>query len=94
MTREDAFELFWKAYPRRIGKGAARKAFERAITKAPLDEMLAAIDAYIQNKPGWQDYCHPSTWLNQERWADEWETPGPPSTGHALIDSLYSGRAH
>lgn len=93
MTREEQFERFWKAYPRRIGKGSARKAFEKAIRLTTLEIMLHAIEEYKANKPSWQDFCHPSTWLNQERWADEWE-PVRPSTGHAMLDAIMAGRAH
>lgn len=71
----DAFETFWKAYPRRVGKGDARRKFAVAIRLTTLETMLAAIEAYKVHKPAYQDFCHPATWLHQERWADEWETP-------------------
>ena len=94
MTRDEAFETFWRSYPRRVGKGAARKAFEKAIRLTTLETMLAAIEAYKANKPSWQDYCHPSTWLNGERWDDEWDQPSAMiSTGHGLVDALVR-RAH
>lgn len=73
MTKEEQFEAFWKSYPRRQGKGAARTAFAKAIKKTTLENMLKAITAYVANKPGYQDYKHPSTWLNGECWDDEWE---------------------
>ena len=73
---EDAFETFWRAYPRRIGKGAARTEFTKAIVKTSLQAMLAALDAYVAHKPSWQDFAHPKTWLHQERWDDEW-SPAP-----------------
>lgn len=92
----DAFETFWSHYPRRIAKGAARASFAKAIGKTTLEHMLSAIAAYIANKPAWQDYAHPATWLNQERWDDEWEAPKPaPHTGRrtfvdAAMDLLRS----
>lgn len=67
------FETFWSAYPRRIAKGAARQAFARAIRKTTLETLLKALEAYIRHKPDTIDYCHAATWLNQERWEDEWE---------------------
>jgi hypothetical protein len=90
----DAFETFWRHYPRRIGKGAARSSFTRAIRLTTLETMLSAIEAYKAHKPHWQDFCHPSTWLNQERWADEWATPETRSTGNGLMDALLTGRRH
>ncbi|WP_127524058.1 hypothetical protein [Mesorhizobium sp. Z1-4] len=89
----DAFETFWRAYPRRVGKGAARSAFMKAIRKTDIQTMLDAIEAYKLHKPGYQDFCHPSTWLNQERWDDEWEAPQV-STGHVMLDAIMAGRAH
>ena len=71
------FETFWKAYPRKVGKGAAVKAYRAARRKASLTEILAGLDAYRTNKPDWQDYAHPSSWLNAERWADDYGRPDP-----------------
>ena len=65
------FEVFWRAYPRRVGRGAALKAFARALKAASLEDLLAGIQRYIKTKPDWQDYCHPATWLNQQRWLDD-----------------------
>lgn len=80
MTHEDDFSLFWRAYPRRISKGAARDAFTKAIRKTTLETMLAAITDYIRFKPERIDFKHPATWLNQECWDDEWATV-PRETG-------------
>jgi len=74
---DDAFETFWRAYPRRIGKGGARKKFEAAIRKTDLATMLAAIRVYMRCKPSWMDFKHPATWLHNECWHDEWDTPSP-----------------
>jgi hypothetical protein len=90
MTREDQFEAFWKAYPRRVAKGHARTAFDKAIRKTTLETMLAAIGDYILCKPERIDFKHPATWLNGECWSDEWK-PVPAlrqSTGNSMIDAL------
>jgi len=71
----DDFAVFWLAYPRRIAKGAARKAFALAIRKTTLEAILSAIEAYKKHKPEQIDFCHPATWLNAERWDDEWTPP-------------------
>jgi hypothetical protein len=73
MTKAEAFETFWKCYPRRIAKGKARTAFEKAIKKTTLDNMLKAITTYVAKKPEKIDFKHPATWLNGECWDDEWE---------------------
>lgn len=82
---EGLFDEFWKAYPRKVGKDAARKAFaKRKPTRELLDQMLAAIE---KQKKGdqWQrergKYIpHPTTWLNQGRWEDEVEESTPRDT--------------
>ena len=70
-----AFDTFWQHYPLRIAKGAARLAFARALRKTTLETILTALEAYKKHKPEDRPWCHASTWLNQERWEDEWEPP-------------------
>lgn len=74
----DLFEEFWAAYPRKIGKDAARKAFDRRrVTRGALGEMLTAIEAQKKTSQWLRDagqfIPHPSTWLNEGRWQDEAE---------------------
>lgn len=66
------FDAFWAAYPRRVAKGHARAAFDKAIRKTTLEKMLSAIADYIRFKPERIDFKHPATWLNGECWDDEW----------------------
>jgi hypothetical protein len=68
------FDEFWQAYPRKVAKAAARREFEKAIRKTTLECILSGVEAYRRNKPDYQDWCHPRTWLHQERWDDEWES--------------------
>lgn len=77
MTKDEQFEIFWKCYPRRVAKGAARTVFDKAIKKTTLEVMLTAITAYVANKPDKIDFKHPATWLNGECWHDEWEPQQP-----------------
>lgn len=69
------FEIFWKNYPRKIGKSKCERWFNaHKVKQALLDKMLFAIasqkqsDQWIRDK---QYIPHPYTWLNQERWNDE-----------------------
>lgn len=70
------FDLFWSAYPRKVGKEAARKAFSRV--KAPVETLLSAIERQKCGEQWTREsgryIPNPSTWLNQGRWEDE-ETP-------------------
>ncbi len=72
------FDQFWQAYPRKVGKLAARKAFDKAIRNgATLMQILTGVGLYLQYKPVYADYCHPASWLNAGRWMDEWTEPVP-----------------
>ncbi|MBI5260263.1 MAG: hypothetical protein HY852_00410 [Bradyrhizobium sp.] len=73
-TTRDAFEDFWKQYPKRVGKGAARKAFMKALKKgAALQDIMTGVFRYgaarINQDPKYTK--HPAAWLNDERWLDE-----------------------
>ena len=74
----DLFVEFWKAYPKKVAKHTAQKAFEKLRpTRKLLDCMLEALAAQKQS-PGWvkdggQYIPNPATWLNQRRWEDETE---------------------
>lgn len=69
------FDEFWKAYPRKVNKPAAKKAFRRiSPSRELLDKMLGAISRF-KLSPGWtqdsgQFIPYPSSWLNGERWND------------------------
>lgn len=67
------FDEFWSAYPRKTGKGAARRAWMRS--KPPLSACLFAIRWQLRDKAWLKDggafIPHPSTWINSERWLDE-----------------------
>lgn len=70
------FEEFWKAYPRKVAKPAAAKAWRRVGAEA---ELLGRILADIRGRIGsaaWtkddgQFIPHPATYLNARRWEDE-----------------------
>lgn len=72
------FLAFWQAYPRRIGKGAARAAFLKAekiadpnyIVQAALTYARYVVDEGIEQ----QFIPHAATWLNGERWEDDLES--------------------
>lgn len=72
----ELFDEFWAEYPRKVGKDAARKAFDkRKPSRDLLVRMVAAIRAQVQTvawqKDGGQFIPHPATWLNEGRWQDE-----------------------
>lgn len=70
------FEVFWRAYPRRVGKFAARKEYDK-VRRGGIsqEELLDGIAQYVRTKPSYADFCHARTWLAQGRWLDEVPAP-------------------
>lgn len=72
----EMFDTFWKAYPKKVGKDAAFKAFaKRKPDEKLLRDILQAIELQKVSeqwaRDGGQYIPNPSTWLNQGRWMDE-----------------------
>ena len=67
------FDQLWSLYPRKVGKGQARKAFKAASKKKDFYELLPKLMDYVQTLEGKdkQFIPHLATWLNGERWEDE-----------------------
>lgn len=70
---DDDFELFWKDYPKKVGKEAARKSWN--INKPPIDLVLDSL-RWQKRTTQWskndgQYIPNPTTWINQGRWQDE-----------------------
>lgn len=71
-TEED-FDRFWQAYPRKVGKKAAKRAFNKA--NVPVETLVSAVQRQKCGKQWKKDngqyIPNPATWLNQGRWDDE-----------------------
>ena len=67
------FDDLWSIYPKKVGKGQARKAFNAALRKVDYDKIHSALIDYVKASTGKdKKYLpHLSTWLNGERWDDE-----------------------
>lgn len=64
------FTAFWRLYPRKDGKGAARRSWCAALRIVTADTILAGLAAYrFDPSPRFRPL--PSTWLNGERWIVE-----------------------
>lgn len=70
----DGFDAFWSAYPKKVGKGAAEKAFAKAKINGHLPDVLQAVERQKASeqwkKDGGQFIPNPATWINQKRWDD------------------------
>lgn len=77
------FTEFWSAYPRKVARFAAEKAYTAARKKATADEILNGLLRYKMLLPQEIRFVpHASSWLNAGRWLDEW--PPPPAASLAL----------
>jgi hypothetical protein len=78
----DEFDTFWKAYPRKVAKADARKAWKQTEKIRPqLEELLKAIKGACTTeawmKDGGMFIPYAATWLRGERWDDEYEVVLP-----------------
>ena len=67
----ESFEQFWNAYPRKVGKPAAQKAWNK--TSVDWHKLITGLERWKATEQ-WQDekfIPYPATFLNQRRWEDE-----------------------
>jgi len=86
----DPFAEFWAVYPRRVGRAAARKAWDKALKNgADPEQIIWAAREYASlprdPKDGLRFVAHPTTWLNQGRWEDEVE-PAPATPARPPVE--------
>lgn len=87
------FNEFWQLWPNKKAKEATEKKYI-GILKAKPDkhlEIMEGLRRYIANKPDWQDWMLPTTFLNQGRWADEYVQTGKNNTGTSKHSNVNQG---
>ena len=75
---DNEFETWWAAYPKKLAKGDARKAWRQTARMRPaLSALLSALEnargSEQWSRDGGQYIPYPATWLRSERWDDEYE---------------------
>ena len=99
MTLTDQrFEMFWEAYPKKVGKTAALKAWNRVNPDDALYARIIASIAASKTSDQWRRengryIPNPLTWLNQGRWDDEYpesstQAQQPRQSGNAITRML------
>lgn len=83
-------ETFWPAYPNKVGKPKAMKAFAAARRRAELGVIMDGLRRYAVGKPEAREWLNPATFLNQDRWAD---VPASPN-GKANGNGAGNGNGH
>ncbi len=80
IEKTTTFDHFWTAYPKKIGKKAALKSWNKAKDKPTLEAILEQLSRQKKSdqwtKDAGQYIPNPATWINQGRWDDE-TNPGP-----------------
>lgn len=83
------FVAFWDAYPRKVGKGDARKAWKSALKWKHADpkDLIVASERFRDDprRPQEPKYVpHASKWLNGERWIEQLDDSGQDDGGPAV----------
>jgi DNA-binding transcriptional MocR family regulator len=67
---DSQFEEFWNQYPKKVDKGAAIRAFRKALKTHPANQVIEGAKRYAEdaNLPDKQYIKNPATWLNAEAW--------------------------
>ena len=82
MDAKQAFEIWWAAYPKKVGKRLAEQKWVKYYTTMPpLEKMLETLEAQ-KRMPGWVkddgEYIpHPTTYINRGSYEDELKVDMP-----------------
>ena len=70
---DDGFDLFWNAYPKKVGKGIAVEAWQKH--QPDLETVLKTLTWQKSSKQWFKEdgtyIPNPTTYINQKRWLDE-----------------------
>lgn len=86
--RDSEFAKFYQAYPRKVGRGQAERAWRGAIRAgAKPAEIISGLEAQLpaMREQDQRFVPHPATWLNGQRWLDE-----PPETTEQALDRMVA----
>lgn len=83
------FEEFWKFYWRRVAKAKAAVSYAKAVPSLPMhrivmDALSAQSVEMLRRDPDKRP--HAASWLNQQRWNDETDTPAQGKLAQSLED--------
>jgi len=77
INKENSFDLFWKEYPNKKAKQKALESWNKLngsllLVKKIIESLSMAKKSVEWTKDGGQFIPHPTTFLNQHRWEDEY----------------------
>jgi hypothetical protein len=86
------FERFWAVYPRKVGKAAALKAWNRKnLSTTDTDNLIKDINYRVVHDDAWKErrfVIHATTYLNQERWYDEVQKYEAPKRNLSAVERV------
>lgn len=93
----EGFDLFWQAYPRKVSKNQAEKAWAKIAPDECLLRVIVAAVEVSKTLDQWQRdngqfVPHAATWLNGRRWEDELPASVTPTGGASSGLPGQSGR--
>lgn len=76
------FARWWAVFPRKVGKRAAQRAYEKAVSEirsrgepgsdSPHEFLLGRLSQFAESDKAKGDFCpYPATWLNEGRYDDD-----------------------
>lgn len=95
--KPSGFARWWEAYPNKVGKQAAERAYATACRKIGGPDPPAILFDGLKRALAsgvWDDgfIPHPTTWLNQGRWDDEPARKPPPRSANERPDPRQTER--
>ena len=96
----EGWDEFWDAYPRKVSKASAQKAYIHAIRNTTPEVVMRglqlAIAMWRQNQQDPKFIPHAATWLNNGRWEDEPLTPLAPTeqARRATVEQCRNSEPH
>jgi hypothetical protein len=76
IAKPNGFARFWEAYPNKVGKQEAEKAYAKALKSIPGPDppgvILAGVERAKASRQWGEGFIpYPATWLNRGSWDDE-----------------------
>lgn len=88
----DRFSEFWTAYPRKVGDGKKLRATWKARNlDAEAEKIIGNVRERVAHDRQWRDkqfIPHPTTFINQSRWLDDWVRVGTERPGSSFRTSV------
>jgi len=97
-SQNEIFEKFWEVFPKKVDKGAARRAWRAALKKADPELIIEKAKAYADdpNLPDKRFIKYPGSWLNAEAWNNpplpERSSPNRQDQNKKAIEEFINGK--